>query len=110
MLFLLISAGAKAGGPKNAPQDKRDPAKFYWYKNPAPYIGKEVWTLDLGVGEEVPVSVQAMDAAGKELAACPEDWQYDGALLQVTKIQDSCKGIMLKGLNASDSSRPDRNL
>ena len=109
VLPLLIAAGTRAAEEKNPPSANKsepakpgDPVKFYWYKNPVPYIGKEVWTLELGVGEEVPISVQALDAAGKELSVCPGDWQYDGALLQVTKIQDSCKGIMVKGLKASD--------
>jgi hypothetical protein len=109
LLPLLISAGTRAAEEKNPPPANTtepakpgDPVKFYWYKNPAPYIGKEVWTLELMVGEEVPISVQALNTAGKDLSVCPGDWQYDGAVLQVAKIQDSCKGIMVKGLRASD--------
>jgi len=113
MALMLISAAAPTKKPepakpaptKPAPPPKvGDPARFFFYKSELYETGKELWKIQLGVGEEIPFSVQALDANGFETYSCPVDWKYDKTILQVTKSPTRCQTIKLKGLKASDNA------
>jgi hypothetical protein len=110
LAVLLISAAAPTKKPepaKPAPAAAPkvgDPARFFFYKSELYETGKELWKIQLGVGEEIPFSVQALDANGYETYSCPVDWKYDKTVLQVTKSASRCQTIKLKGLKASENA------
>ena len=118
MALLLISAAACSkksvpaktapakpvtGQPAPAPK-VGEPARLFFYKSELYETGKEIWKIQLGVGEEMPLSVQALDMNGYETFACPVDWKYDNTVLQVTPSKSRCQTIKLKGLKASENA------
>jgi len=81
-----------------------DPFKFIFYKNDSPYAGKEIWSLSLGVGEEIPVSIQALDTNRRDTGACPVNWTTDKTIVAVTPIPGKCNAVKIKGLKAANNA------
>jgi len=84
-----------------APMKIGDPARFIFYKADQPTAGKEYQTLDMKVGEEITISVQALDSNGIDTSACPVKWEADSALLKITSIEGNCKASKVKALKSS---------
>lgn len=107
MLFsaMLVSAAApKKEAPKTAPAKIGDPSSYWWYKNEVPYLGKEINKLAVGLNEEVPLCIQALDSNGRDTGVCPVEWKSDNATLAITPIPNKCNAVKIKGLKASDKA------
>jgi hypothetical protein len=80
-----------------------DPAIFIVYKAENPTGGKEYKAIDLKVGEEIIISVQALDKGGLDTGACPVEWKGDPGILSVKAVEGNCKAAKIKALKRSDS-------
>ena len=84
------------------PTGPGEPAIFIFYAIEQPTAGKELKTLDLNVGQETPISVQALDSKGLDTGACPVEWIPSGTL-SVKPIEGKCKAALVKAMKAGDA-------
>ncbi len=97
-----VAAGSTVSEIKTTgkPSGPGDPAMFIFYNADQPTSGKELKTLELKAGEEITVSVQALDSKGLDTGACPTEWVPSAGILSATPVKDSCKAAKVKALKA----------
>jgi len=91
--------------PKVEPaKQEREPAIFLFYKSDTPDANKYLkgGKLEMTAGEEIPISLQVLDAKGIEVFSCPS-WQADSAL-SFKPVENYCRGIKLKALKPAQEA------
>jgi len=86
------------------PEPIGDPSWFIFYKADMPSAGKEYQALDLKVGEEITISVQALDKNGRDTGLCPTSWESPGSALSLSSIAGNCKATKAKAQKANASA------
>ena len=101
-----VAAGSTASEIKTTgkPSGPGDPAMFIFYNADQPTSGKELKTLDLKAGQEITVSVQALDSNGLDTGTCPTEWVPSAGILSATPVKESCKAAKVKALKAGEAT------